>query len=83
MDIQHEILVILDEAMGLKGRAMRFSRDSVLLGAVPELDSMAVLAVISALEERFGLAVADDDIDGSTFASVGSLVDYVGAKLGR
>ena len=25
--------------------------------------------------------VDDDDIDGSTFATVGSLVDYVSAKL--
>lgn len=80
MNIQQEILAILDEALSLKGRAGQFSRDTVLLGALPELDSMAVLAVISLLEERFGMAIGDDEIDGSTFASVGALVDFVQSK---
>lgn len=81
LDIQQEILRILDEAMSLKGRALQFKRETVLLGALPELDSMAVLAVISGLEERFGLMVDDEDIDGATFASVGTLADYVSEKL--
>jgi acyl carrier protein len=55
--------------------------DTALLGAVPELDSMAVVSVITTLEERFGFAVADDEIDGSTFATVGSLVGFVQRKL--
>lgn len=81
MNIQQEILHILDEAMGLKGRAMRFTRETVLLGALPELDSMAVLAVISGFEDRFGFVVEDDDLDGAIFASVGTLADYVSNKL--
>lgn len=81
MNIQQEILHILDEAMGLKGRAMRFTRETVLLGALPELDSMAVLAVISGFEDRFGFVVEDDDLDGAIFASVGTLADYVSSKL--
>jgi acyl carrier protein len=52
-----------------------------LLGALPELDSMAVLGVITSFEDRFGFAVEDDDIDGSTFATVGTLVAYVSSKL--
>ena len=47
----------------------------------PELDSMAVVSLITTLEERFGIVVDDDDIDGSTFASVGALADFVGSKL--
>jgi acyl carrier protein len=57
------------------------SADTPLLGAIPELDSMAVVTVITTLEERFGFAVADDEIDGSTFATVGSLVAFVKTKL--
>lgn len=83
MNIQHEILVILDEAMSLKGRAMQFSRDTVLLGAMPELDSMAVLAVISGLESHLGVAIEDDEIDGSVFATVGTLVDFVQNRFTR
>jgi len=81
LDIRNEVLEILDEVLCLKGRALKFTGETVLLGALPELDSMAVLGVISSLEERFGIAVDDDDIDGSTFASVGSLVSYVSQKL--
>ena len=43
---------------------------------------MAVVALITTLEERFGFIVDDDEIDGSAFATVRTLVDFVGAKLG-
>ena len=82
MDIKKEVLAIIDEVLSLGGRAHSFDLDTPLLGAVPELDSMAVVAVITTLEERFGFIVDDDEIDGSAFASVGTLVDFVEAKLG-
>jgi hypothetical protein len=44
-----------------------------LLGSLPELDSMAVVTLIGALEEHFGIMVDDDDISASTFATLGSL----------
>ncbi|MCE2907597.1 MAG: phosphopantetheine-binding protein [Betaproteobacteria bacterium] len=81
MNVQLEVLRTLDEVLSLGGRGLAFERDTPLLGAVPELDSMAVVSLIGALEERLGISVADDDIDGSTFATVGSLVDFVGSLL--
>ena len=81
MDVQHEILGLLDEVLGLGGRALGFTRTTRLLGALPELDSMAVVGLITAMEDRLGIVVEDDDLDGSTFASVGSLVDFVSARL--
>lgn len=80
MDSREEVLEILDEVLGLDGRARTFSDDVPLLGALPELDSMAVVAVINLLEERFGFTVDDDEIDGSTFATVGSLCRFVQDK---
>lgn len=82
MDIKKEVLAILDEVLSLNGRAASFELDTALLGAVPELDSMAVVGVINMLEERFGFIVEDDEIDGSAFATVGSLVGFVEGKLG-
>lgn len=76
-----EVLRVLDEVLSLAGRSAGFSRDTALLGAIPELDSMAVVSLITALEDQFGLVVDDDDIDGSTFATVGSLSDFVSGKL--
>ena len=54
-----------------------FDESTELLGALPEFDSMAVVGVITALEESFGIDVADDDIDATIFETVGSLLAYV------
>jgi len=81
MDIKSEVLAILDEVLSLKGRSSSFSLETALLGAIPELDSMAVVALITSMEERFGFFVEDDEIDGAAFATVGTLVDFVQGKL--
>lgn len=83
MNIHKEVLSLLDEILSLNGRAAEFHADTPLLGAIPELDSMAVVALISGFEERFGFTVEDDDIEGSTFSTVGSLVAFVDGKLAR
>jgi acyl carrier protein len=81
MDIKSEVLAILDEVLSLKGRSSSFTLETALLGAIPELDSMAVVALITSMEERFGFFVEDDEIDGASFATVGTLVDFVQGKL--
>ena len=81
MDVTKEVLRVLDEVLSLNGRTAAFTRDTHLLGAIPELDSMAVVSLITSLEEQFGLVVDDDDIDGATFATVGSLADFVSSKV--
>ena len=42
---------------------------------------MAVVSVITSLEERFGFQVEDDEIDGASFSTVGALVRFVERKL--
>jgi acyl carrier protein len=81
MNVEQEVLKVLDEVLSLGGRSAGFTRDTHLLGAIPELDSMAVVSLLTTLEERLGVAVDDDDIDGATFATVGSLVDFVGTLV--
>lgn len=78
---RQQVLQILEDVLGLGGRAASFDDAMPLLGAVPELDSMAVISVITALEEQFGFHLADDEIDGSTFETVGSLTGFVARKL--
>ncbi len=82
MDVTQDVIRIVDEVLSLGGRGQSFTRASHLLGSVPEFDSMAVVALIGAIEEQFGIAVDDDEIDGQTFLTVGSLADFVAAKLG-
>ncbi|MBY0233844.1 acyl carrier protein [Roseateles sp. PN1] len=81
MTTEKHVLRILDEVLSLNGRSATFNRNTLLLGALPELDSMAVVSLLTALEEQLGIVVADDEIDGATFSSVGSLTDFVAAKL--
>ncbi|WP_310494257.1 phosphopantetheine-binding protein [Dechloromonas sp.] len=81
MNTKKEVLSLLDEILSLNGRSAEFSANTPLLGAIPELDSMAVVALITGFEERFGFIVDDDEIEGSTFATVGSLVEFVEGKL--
>lgn len=81
MNTLREVLSLLDEILSLNGRAATFTKDTALLGAIPELDSMAVVGVITGMEERFGFIADDDEIDGTTFATVGSLVHFVESKL--
>jgi len=55
LDIETRILEILGEALELPPqRLVELGRDSALLGAIPELDSMGVLAVIHLLEDVSG-----------------------------
>ncbi len=82
MEIKAELLAIIDEVLGLKGRAAAFNDDTPLLGAIPELDSMAVIALITSLEDRLDCRILDDEIDGSAFATVGTLVSFVKGKVG-
>lgn len=81
MNIRSELLAILDDVLSLRGQAQHFTDDTALLGGLPEFDSMAVVGVLTSIEERFGIAISDDEIDGSAFATVGALTDFVAAKL--
>ena len=81
MDIQKEVLSVLDETLSLRGQSAKFSADTPLLGAIPEIDSMAVVSILTALEERFDFIVDDDEIDGTVFETVGALVQFVEQKL--
>lgn len=81
VDIAEETLHILDEVLALSGRGLHFTPETPLLGALPELDSMAVVALLTTFEERFGIVIHDDEIDASSFASFGTLVGFLQGKL--
>jgi acyl carrier protein len=82
VSIESDVLEIMRDVLSLGPRADRLTAASPLLGALPELDSMAVVAVIAAIEDRFGFTVDDDEISGRTFATFGSLVEFVTSKTG-
>lgn len=72
---------VLGDALQLGARVNGFHAATPLLGSLPELDSMAVVAVITAIEEHFGFTVHDDEISAETFQTLGSLATFVEQKL--
>lgn len=77
------VRTVLAAELGLDAAAAsRLTRDSALFGDLPELDSMAVARVLTALEDRFAIHIDDDEVDGDLFETLGSLADYVTAKRG-
>ena len=81
MDVKNEILAILEDVLLLNGRSSTFTEALPLLSGLPEMDSMVVVSIITAMEERFGFEVDDDDISGETFHNLGSLIAFVNHKL--
>ena len=76
-----EVREILSDVLSLGERKNSLNADSGLLGSIPELDSMAVVNVITALEESFGITVDDDEISARTFETLGSLTSFIEQKL--
>lgn len=83
VNVEQEVISTLRSVLNLDATGVQLKADTALLGSVPELDSMAVVSILTALEERFGIVVDDDEVDGRTFASVGSLTSFVRSKLGQ
>jgi len=81
MTTRQRLLTLMDRTLNLEGRSATFSNDTALIGALPELDSMGVVSLLTAFEEQFGFSVEDDEIDGSIFQTLGSLLSFVEAKL--
>ncbi len=73
---------VLGVSLGLAPQVTaELSADTLLFGNLPELDSMAVATVLTALEDRFHILIDDDEVSGELFETVGSLAAFIGAKL--
>lgn len=75
-----EVIIILADVLNLGERRDVLHADSPLLGSIPELDSMAVINVLTALEDHFGISIDDADISAATFSTVATLAAYVDRK---
>ena len=75
-----EVKQLLGDVLQLGARADGFDESTVLLGSLPELDSMAVVTLIAAMEDNYGFVVEDDEISADTFATLGALAQFVEEK---
>jgi acyl carrier protein len=76
-----EVKTVVTKTLGIEGRAESLTPATPLLDSLPEFDSMAVLKVILALEERFGVTFDDDEVTGELFETLGTLAAFVERKL--
>jgi acyl carrier protein len=81
MEVIEGVRGVIRDSLQLGQRADSLLADTPLLGNLPELDSMAVVTVITALEDQYGFFVEDDEISAETFATLGSLAQFVSEKL--
>ncbi len=71
---------ILGTTLQLGSRVDTLTEESALLGSIPEMDSMAVVTVLTAIEEQYGVTIDDDEISAEIFETVGTLTEFVAAK---
>ncbi|MCB1801312.1 MAG: acyl carrier protein [Gammaproteobacteria bacterium] len=76
-----QVRQVVGDVLQLGERTASLQPETALLGNIPEFDSMAVVSVITALEDQFGIMVDDDDITGETFETLGNLTGFVQSKL--
>jgi acyl carrier protein len=81
VSIVDDVKDVVVATLSLQSRADTIEESTPLLGAVPELDSMAVMELLVALEQRFGVTIADDDVSGDIFETLGTLAAFVSSKL--
>jgi acyl carrier protein len=72
---------ILRDTLHLGARADSLTAASPLLGAIPEFDSMAVVTVLTMIEDDFGITVSDDEVSADVFETLGTLSKFVEEKL--
>ncbi|HEY8472307.1 MAG TPA: acyl carrier protein [Natronosporangium sp.] len=73
-----ELVKVLATTLGID--AGRLNASTPLFGSLPELDSMAVVELVVAIEERFGVSFDEDEVTAEVFETVGSLAALVESK---
>ena len=75
---------VLCDVLGLDPeRVAQFDAATGLFGHLPELDSMAVAGLLTEIEDRLGIFIDDDEVDGEMLETYGALRDFVVAKRAR
>jgi acyl carrier protein len=81
MDTIVRVRKILRDALNLGDRAEKLTPESSLLGGLPEFDSMAVVTVVTMIEDELGVTIDDDELSAEIFATVGSLAEFLSQKV--
>ena len=75
-----EVKTVLVDTLGIQDRADSLDAQTPLFGGLPELDSLAVLELVAAIEDRFAITIEDEEFGGEIFETLGSLTSFVESK---
>lgn len=79
--VETTVRAVLADVLGLSPeRVADFRATTPLFGALPELDSMAVAGVLTEIEDRLGILIEDDEVDGDMLETFGALVEFAAGK---
>lgn len=82
-DTDHTLRAVLQDVLGLTpARVAKFDADTGLFGHLPELDSMAVAGLLTEIEDRLGIVIEDDEVDGEMLETFGALTRFAAEKAG-
>ena len=80
-DVVAALRGVLGDVLGLSpDRTAAFDDTTPLFGTLPELDSMAVAGVLTELEDRLGITIEDDEVDGEMLETFGALRAFAERK---
>jgi acyl carrier protein len=80
--ILDDLKSVLVTTLGIEDRASSIEASTPLFGGLPELDSLAVLELVTAIEDEFDITIDDEEFSGDIFETLGSLASFVGSKHG-
>jgi acyl carrier protein len=80
MSLQQEIKMLLKDTLQLD-EVDNWDEETEILGAIPEFDSMAIVTVLTMVEENYGIMIEDDEVSAEVFETLGSLVTFIGEKV--
>ena len=82
MAVEATVRAVLSDVLGIAAdRVAGFQSETGLFGSLPELDSMAVAGLLTEIEDRLGIVIDDDEVDGDMLASFGALVTFLDRKI--
>jgi acyl carrier protein len=76
-----ELKALIGEVLQISDRMDKLGENDVLLGGIPEFDSMAVVSLLTVIEDNYGIMIDDDEVSADNFETIGSLLQFVNSKV--
>ena len=68
------------KTLGIEDRAASLDASTALFGSLPELDSFAVVELLTTLQDEFGFEIDGSEFTAEALETVGSLAEFVASQ---